>query len=420
MENPTAPAPAVAPEDDRSSLLFLEGDMRAARDICDARRFAGAKQRLLATPDRMIAEAGTTGDGQALRQRREQAAAVALVEGCPEPVDSDEINVRSSFYFLDQRAYGFGAYGGIFSGPTVESGFTRDGLPGQAPEEAAGETEKQIGIWGLEGLLNIPSEGKTLRIEGGVYWGMGDTEVDVPAETGRTSGTVFGALSPGQSSGNASPFAISGVTETEIFQLNFGGRYPIFEPGPNSRFYLALDYSYLVRDYRSNLMGAGTSNNFDFEFSQMRDQQLDENFFGIGIGGETHMPINVPGDGGAGVSVRLAALVEAYVTGAEMDSFERNIANFGPLEDRNFTIQITDQVTYFGVLGGASAGLMFGLSPNLVLTADRVTEYRTKVGAIRNPGSGDEVFFDGRTTEFTTGDSWSYGARIRLIWTVGQ
>ena len=103
---------------------------------------------------------------------------------------------------------------------------------------------------------------------------------------------------------------------------------------------------------------------------------------------------------------------------SSLDATERNTANFGPGSDRDFTLQFGDSETKSGVAVTAAAEFGYALSPNLVLFAGGAVEYRSNVGGVFNPNSGDQVFYDDLTTALITDDSWSYhamfGIRIRL------
>src|SRR3546814_6499808 len=88
----------------------------------------------------------------------------------------------------------------------------------------------------------------------------------------------------------------------------------------------------------------------------------------------------------------------------DLTSVERNLCNFCPASDRDFIIAIDDSDDGFGFHGEVGAALELRLSPAVSLFVGGSADYWSSVGAIFNPSSGDEVFFDGlnRSEEHTS------------------
>jgi hypothetical protein len=166
------------------------------------------------------------------------------------------------------------------------------------------------------------------------------------------------------------------------------------------------------RTYTASASGAGVSGGFAFAFSQDRMQELAESSFEAGLRGSVSIPI-VPA-----LAARGDASGGLYYRQTDLRSVERNMSNFGPLDDRDFTIDMRQSDNGFGFHGSLGVGLSLDLGGDVTLGLGGAVEYRSDIGAIFNPSSGDQVFFDGRSTELTTSHVWSrsvrFGVRLRF------
>ncbi|HYD12998.1 MAG TPA: hypothetical protein VEC11_09135 [Allosphingosinicella sp.] len=291
--------------------------------------------------------------------------------------------------------------------PQTGIGVTRAGAPGVAPETDAGTTGDRVSTVGFEGALGFGE----FRVHVGYSEGDASTSFDVQPISGGFNGAVFGALSPAGSSGiGASSVTLAGQTEVDLSRFRIGADLEVAQPAPATRIFLSFDYFRDVRTYSSSLTGATGG----VQFSQERDQRVRDHAFGLGVGAETRIPFGSATDGGKGLSLRLDARVQAYLLDSDLRSIEHNISNFGPVSDRDFTIEIEESESDIGVAAAASGELDYALTRGFAIFAGGSVEYRSRVGGVFNPNSGDQVFFDGLTTGLTSNDFWSYGARIGI------
>lgn len=282
--------------------------------------------------------------------------------------------------------------------PASGIGFRRAGAPGEAPETFAGMTDDRIPTW---------TAGAEISLSGfflDLFYGEGDGEgsFDIPNESGVDSGVVYGDLSPSGSSGIATPFGLAGMTWVDVTRYGLRGEVPLGfrQSHPKDVFKPAVyaGYTHYEFDYRSFAGFADPS----YDFSQERTQDIGESYLDLGLGGRILAPL------GKSVLLHLAAHAGGYYRDSELTSIEHNTCNFCPAEDRDFTIEIDESDSGFGFAGGASAALELRLSRSVSLMARGSADYRSKVGAVWNPNSGDQVFFDGRRTELMTEDAWTW------------
>lgn len=295
--------------------------------------------------------------------------------------------------------------------PTTGIGVQRDGPLGTAPEEFAGTTDGRINSYGGGIALTLGS----LTFAFDYAEGDGDTVFDIPANTGIDSGIVYGQLSPEGSSGIITPFGLQGQTRVEYTEWSLKASMPFHQGtlGEKSRFVLSgfTRYTHSERDYRQSATYSGTGGNgFVFRFDQTRDQSVNDDIFELGIKGQLVC------DWGGGVHPWISALAGGYYYDSSLNSMEVNSNNFSAPGDRNFRVDISDSRDGLGFHGSVGAGLSFDVAPNISLGLGGSYDYRSKAGSIFNPNSGDQVFFDGLTTELRTSDIWSWriGAGVRL------
>ncbi|MGB5484009.1 hypothetical protein [Parasphingorhabdus sp.] len=295
--------------------------------------------------------------------------------------------------------------------PETGIGVQRNGPLGTAPEEFAGTTDGRINSFG--GGFAVSIGNLTLGFD--YVEGDGDTVFDVPGNAGIDSGIVYGQLSPEGSSGIITPFGMQGQTRVDYTEWSLKASMPFHQStlGEKSRFVLSgfTRYTHSERDYRQSATYSGTGGSgFVFQFDQTRDQSVNEDIFELGIKGKLVC------DWGGGVHPWVGALAGGYYYDSSLNSMEINSNNFSAPGDRNFQVDIRDSRDGFGFHGSVGAGLSFDLAPNISLGVGGAYDYRSDSGAIFNPNSGDQVFFDGLTTELRTSDIWSWriGAGVRI------
>jgi hypothetical protein len=315
--------------------------------------------------------------------------------------------------------------------PIIGIGFQRDGPQGMAPERPAGATNRRISTRGGRASVEIGS----LRAALAYAQGNGRTTFDIPGggdlfDTSQfNTGIVYGALSPGGNSGVVTPFGVDGTTEVDLERVVVRVDATLVEdvPDPSKD---GLEYSFGLRaygemetrgsEYRGAAVGAANLQGFLFEFSQMREQSLSDRFLGAGLLGQSTLHFG-PGDVGLGTTIiRLEVLGGAYRRNSTLDSRERNHCTFCALPDQDFTLDIRDEDGGWGFVGEAGVTVEVGLSPAISIRGQGATQYRSQVGAIFNPTSGDQVFFDRRTTGIATENSRSWGAAAGLVIRLGQ
>lgn len=321
---------------------------------------------------------------------------------------------------------GFGGFDigiGRIDIPDTGIGFMRGGPPGEAPEEHAGTTPDEVDFVSVEGVFQFIVEGMPVRITLGYAEGDGSNRFEVPGDAGIDSGRVNGAPAPSGSSGIATPFGLSGGAAVDytryrsMFDLGVysGGSWsaswqdqqePALAPGYGASIWFG--YERLERDYTAFAEYSGGGPPLFFEFSQDREQAVTDDIFSAGLRGAVAIPV------GRGLVGHLAGSAGGYYLDSDLDSIERNLCNFCPPEDQDFTVAIGDSNNGFGFSGEAGAGMEFVLSPRISLLFDVSAEYWSRIGAIFNPNSGDQVFFEGLTTELRTDDmrAWRVGGGI--------
>ncbi|WP_299321744.1 hypothetical protein [Parasphingopyxis sp.] len=306
---------------------------------------------------------------------------------------------------------GFGL--GEVEHPSTGIGFQRDGAPGTAPERFATEGSDNFGYSQFEVSVRSPNWYADM------IYGDGDSRASssIPGNSGVDSGIVYGELSPGGSSGIATPFGLDSEIETDIETIGVrGGHTVLSEESLNLLFRLSAEFSAMFadRDYVSMARGSGVSGGTTFSFQQDRVQDVDDFRALLGIMAQTQF--NPRGTFSPWVRGR----VGAYYYDTDLDSVENNSSNFGPAADQAFTVTIEDSRSGVGFAGSASAGIDVNVADNFTIGIGGGIDYLSDVGAIFNPNSGDQVFFDGRTTELQTEDMWNWYGMIRAIIRFGQ
>lgn len=324
--------------------------------------------------------------------------------GLPPSTPSDTGFLPGGGYFAPRLTFGQANI------PTSGIGFRRAGSPGESPETFAGMTEGRIPSW---------TAGAEISLSGfflDLFYGEGDSSgsFDIAGESGVDSGAVYGDLSPSGRSGIATPFGLTGMTSIDLNRFGLRGEVPLgflqTHPKDSFRPTVYAGYTHYDLDYR----GFAGFTDSSYDFSQERAQEIGESYFDVGLGGRILAPL------GESVFFHLGAYAGGYYRDSELNSIERNTCNFCPAEDQDFTISIDESESGFGFAGGASASLELRLSRSVSLMARGSADYRSQVGAVWNPNSGDQVFYDALSTDFMTEDTWSWQLGGGILIRVGR
>lgn len=275
-----------------------------------------------------------------------------------------------------------------------------------ATETDAALTRGKVRTVGIGGSLGLPLGATRVTVRASYHWGDGRSIFDVAPVTGGFNGAVFGTRSDSGSSGiGAGSVALAGETRVKLSQFRLGAEVDLLAPTPASRVFVTFDYFRDVRRHDLSLIGTVSSVRFD----QHRDQRVRDNAFDLGIGGD--VPILL----GGAMQLDIRAWAAGSYRFGRLRSNERNSSNFGPDSDRDFAIAISDKDQGFGVAVAADARLTYAVSPRLALFAGGGASYRSRVGAVWNPNSGDQIL-DGLRTGLRTADAWSWrvGAGISI------
>ena len=401
---------------DQAEARFAEMDAARQRGDCEAFRNAAEAAEYHISFERPIGVVqGEQADG--LRQRLRALES----QPCPATGSGDSGGSRKASLF-DLGIYAGGAWSQDWFEETG-IGFQREGPPGNAPERFAAEFSERVESSGAEfgGFFYIPGTDTMLRVGGYVRTGDVRTDFDIPGNVGIDSGIVYGSLSPGGSSGIATPFGLTGWTEFELDAWSISLTKSLVSSPRTSKTFdipppqsaglsLALygTFDSWTRDYRAMAeYSAG-----GFTFSQQRDQQVDDSFYELGLDGNLAVPL-LPD-----IVFHLNGRAGGYYHDGNLNSFERNQSNFGPAADRDFTIAIQQSNNGWGFHGEAAATLELVLSPAASLYCGAAADYRSRVAEIFNPNSGDQVFFDGLMTDLRSGETdgrrFYMGARLRF------
>ncbi|MDX2209488.1 MAG: hypothetical protein SFV20_03920 [Sphingopyxis sp.] len=300
--------------------------------------------------------------------------------------------------------------------PQAGIGVRRDGAPGTAPERFAGQTRHRVNGLGISaGFQTKLTPEFDLTLGGSYAKGDAESAINSPATSAGQpvdTGIVYGRLSNG-SSGIIAGFGGTGAATVDLeewgVKAQLGWTIPS-SPGADfsARLIAGVDYTHSVRDYDMAIASSGVSSGFTFNFAQMRMQRLEEDYFGLALGGEIGFEICPDAD------FKLHVSGGPYRVDTRFVGTERNSANFGPVGNRDLTLTFREQDDRWGGRFKGGAAIDYHLSDTLSISGRLRYEYRSDVGAIENPNSGDQVFFDGRTTRLTTQDWQAWDAAVGL------
>lgn len=392
-----APDPALVAQAERDRLAAA---MEIAATTCNQTAWEGARAALIELIERQLE---TETDFQQ-RLRLNNAKNALRRQTFPRCQFDPKRNERAVILnFL---------YGPFFIG-SIGSGVVRPGAPG-TPERYAHESDDRLTGFTIDGGLEF-GEGWTAAA--GYQHGQGYADFTTAPGPNFFTGIVFGDLSPAGTSGYIADFGSNGYSEV-LFDALWGElMYDFFGVGYDDEdepdwdddedeprvgdFRLRVSgfvrYEYDWKSHTSSIESQGSGIFAPFSFSQMRDQEINQSNFAAGLEFRTEVPI------AAALSAGLRARAGGYYYKADLDSLERNQASFGPAQTRDFDIAISDDDDGFGFLGSLEGRLDYEID-NVILSAIARFDYRSEDASVRNPKSGDEVFFDGIRIELSSED----------------
>lgn len=311
--------------------------------------------------------------------------------------------------------------------PATGIGFQRGGLPGTVPETFAAQTPGNVDYLGLAAEVRFD------RFALDAFYREGDASAasSIATGSGVDAGLVYGELSPGGSSGIATPFGLDSEVEVEAQSYGIGASYDFYSAEENHRTDtfkadsirnrmllqkagVTAGFQHSERNYSGTASGSGTQGGFTFDFGQTRDQKISEDQFHLGVEAEFGMSFSDR------VAFRSRIGAGGYYRDTSLQSMEVNQNNFTGLPDGSFTVTFDRDDDGFGFQSSGDLFIDFNLSPGPapgpVLSIGGGIEYQSSTGRIFNPNSGDRVFFDGLTTDLMTDDKvrWFAGIGITL------
>lgn len=301
--------------------------------------------------------------------------------------------------------------------PRANIGVRRDGAPGAAPEIDAGRTSRRVNGLGISaGFQTKIAADFDLRVLGTYEKGDAESTVASPATGAQRvdTGIVYGRLSNG-SSGIIAGFGGTGSAKVDIEEWGVGveagwriGESSYLPYAVGLRALVGADYKHSERKHDMSIASSGVSAGTSFSFAQSRLQRLEENYYSLSLGLEAELPICPDAD------LQLFGKGGPYHVDSRFLGTERNTANFGPVGNRDLTLSFDEEDGKWGGRFEAGAGIQYHLSDRLTIRGGVRYEYRSDVGAIFNPNSGDQVFFEGRTSALERQDWQAWDAAVGL------
>lgn len=298
--------------------------------------------------------------------------------------------------------------GTLESQPPIGIGFRRDGAPGSAPEEYADTINiaPRVGFGIVAGYGNAQLNFDYATSDRAATFAIPDT-VD--------SGPVYGDLSPGGSSGIATPFGAEGEVARDdlTWAIGFGYQFEFagggVEPsGSRASVEPFVEFTHHRTEFDGLIRGSGSRGGFLFEYEQQREQKVSEDHYELGA------RVNFSDEFAPRLRLGFEGEVGVYRYDTDLSSLETNSNNFTGPPDGNFTVAIEDDEGGFGLHTGFGAFAEYDLGGGLSLTFSADIDHRTKRSTIWNPFSGDQVFFDGETTRIETFSDTRYGFQVTL------
>lgn len=276
-------------------------------------------------------------------------------------------------------------FGDSNSGIGFNSDGTSETFAGTAPDEARS--------WGGRARLEAAiANGTNLFFQGGYSSGDAENSFQSPAGNGLSTGFVYDDRSPSGSTGlNIGDRMLWGRNELEfdLYELKFGVRKSLSDPQDATQLtaFGFLNGIFSRRDYYSE----ANASVFGQSLNQIRDQDINDDYYGIGVGLSAHSRVAdsfYAGFTGVGAF---------YYAESELDALATVNCPLCPAADQNFSIATNEKSS--GVAFGLSFGadLSYRLFEDLFLTVHANYRYLDRVGAIFNPSSGNQVLAGERT-----------------------
>ncbi len=322
------------------------------------------------------------------------------------------INLGST-YTISTARLDFGIGSSTHRSFSTGTGFRRDGPPGSSPEDFAVITEDTLEMLKIEAGVEVGN----VRLEGSFSEGEASSIFVIDGGEGIDSGIVYGALSPGGSSGIATGFGSRGEIREQVDEFSATFLYKVYgDPDsgsatPNEQFqaWLFGRFTHRERAIDSTVWSEFEMSDFPFEFMQIREQNLSEDHFEAGLRVSTTTRL------GSSLLFSAEGAASVYLDQAELASIERNSNNFTGPPDGDFTQQIRTSDSNFGAHLELGAGLVFPITDRFALTLGGAVHYYSTAARIFNPNSGDQVFFDDLSTDLLfDDDSFSYEGGVQF------
>jgi hypothetical protein len=387
------------------NVRFLEGAMITNTGLFSPESAEAIHDRIENAAARPCPPEGTPKEVGALPQSGSPLAAVAAVQEDRRARMAERAAVLLNVYYLASLI------------PRGNIGVRRDGAPGAAPEVDAGRTPRRVNGFGISaGFQTKIAPDFDLRLTGTYEKGDAESAVNVPVTGAQRvdTGIVYGRLSNG-SSGIIAGFGGTGSAKVDLEEWGVGveAGWQIGDPSyipytVGLRALVGADYKRSERKYQTSIASSGVSAGTTFSFSQSRLQRLEENYYGVSVGLEADIPICPDAD------LTLLGKGGPYRVDTRFIGTERNTANFGPVGNRDFTLNFDEDNSKWGARFETGASVQYHVSDTLTITGGVRYEYRTDTGAVFNPNSGDQVFFDGKTTGLTRQDWQAWDAAVGL------
>lgn len=367
----TGQAVAVQQDDDSDTALFL---------------LDGGNYRIM-VDGKEVERISVTGDGSRTVRIRLPSATGLPGDGSPNPA---YIRLLGNYASVEV--------------PQTGIGFFRDGAAGVVPESFAISGPRRIDHFGGTLAARFPVAGVKPIVSFQYDEGRrGPLSFTIAANPAMASGVVYGDLSPGESSGISTSLGLNGSMATRSKRFAVGVDVPLLTGG-QSALGIALGYRRWNRTYDGAVNFSSGGN----QFAQTRNQKLDESHFAFGLFGDVSAPI------GPSLTGHLAARGGGYFRKSDLNSLEANTCSFCPVADRNFTIAIRDDDSDLGMFADFGMALEFALSPKTSVWAGGSGRYLSRVGAVFNPNSGNQVFFNGLKTALTRTDTFNWQADVGI------
>jgi hypothetical protein len=388
-----------------SNARFLLGAMVTDTGLFSPESAEAIRDRIDNAAARPCPPDGAPNEVGALPQSGSPLAAVAAVQEDRRARMAERAAVLLQVYYLASLI------------PRTGIGVRRDGAPGAAPEEFAGQTPHRVNGFGVSaGFQTKIAPDFDLRVKGAYEKGDAETSFASPATGAQRvdTGVVYGRLSNG-SSGIIAGFGGSGSAKVDLEEWGVGveAGWQIGDPSyipytVGLRALVGADYRHSERKHDLSIASSGVSGGATFNFAQSRLQKLDEDYLGVSIGLEAELPVCPDAD------VQLFGKGGPYRVDSRFIGTERNTANFGPLGNRDLTLNFDEKDGKWGARFETGASVQYHLSDTLTITGGVRYEYRTDVGSVINPNSGDQVFFEGQMSRLGRQDWQAWDAAVGL------